>query len=167
MGGCKVILLFTIFLSNGTQDPSADPTLEPTLQSTNPTIEPTIQPTQIIGSIFCNETLVGSTKFEGDIAYYSLINTNNENGIYFQIQTLGSQYNTALFLFDRNWKEIISGRKCSPYWNYAVSSRSCDSATRMNLPLKVYDNEYIIGIGGFHEDHTQGLAFGDYVLTIH
>eukprot|EP01084_Bolivina_argentea_P144550 253583_1 len=172
MGCCwKVILLFTLFLSiygvSGTQNPTADPTVEPTMESMDPTLEPTIQPTQTIRSISCNETVFGNTKFEGDIAYYSLINTNNQNGTYFQIETLGSQYNTALFLFDGNWKEIISGRKCSPNWNHAISGRSCDSATRMNLPLKLYDNEYIIGIGGFHEDHTQGLAFGDYVLTIH
>eukprot|EP01084_Bolivina_argentea_P228253 385554_1 len=95
--------LLTVFLSIygviGTQDPTADPTLEPTLESMNPTIEPTIEPTQTIGSISCGETIIGSTKFEGDIDYYSLINSNNQNGTYFQIESCESQYDAELSLF--------------------------------------------------------------------
>eukprot|EP01084_Bolivina_argentea_P253356 425542_1 len=128
--------------------------VEPTLKSMDPTIEPTIEPTQTISSIYCNETLVGSTKFEGDTAYYSLINSNNENGTYFQIQSCLSQYDAELFLFDKNWNEIVSHRFCNVNMIFGDAFQFQTSQEQMNLPLKLYDDE-------------SRDAYGDYSLTIH
>eukprot|EP01084_Bolivina_argentea_P257762 434346_1 len=167
---CKLILLFKVFLSIygviGTQDPTTKPTLEP-IFSINPTIQPTIEPTtqpsqiiwmnnRTIGSISCNQTLFGSTKFEGDIAYYSLINSNNQNGTYFQIQSCGSQYNAELSLFDKNFNMIVSRRSCDVDYYFTSMQQ------QMNLQLKLYDDEYIIGIGGVDDSWAGGDSYGDY-----
>eukprot|EP01084_Bolivina_argentea_P156680 273053_1 len=157
---CFIILLSCYcHQMNASQNPTMEPTLEPIL-SMKPTIQPTIEPTEsswknnkTIESLSCNETITGSTGFEGDITYYSLVNTNNENGTYFQMETYRSHYDTKLYLFDRNWNVIVFCDDCG--------NRSVGGNEQMNLPMKLYDDEYIIGVGRYSDD------YGDYTLTIH
>eukprot|EP01084_Bolivina_argentea_P081861 148226_1 len=105
-----------------------------------------------IGKISCNQTIIGSTTLPGDVAYYSLINTDNENGTYFQIDTCGSEYDTTLYLFDQNLNEIVFCDDCG--------SPPCDKE-QIHLPMKLYDDRYIIGVGGYSH------YYGNYTVTIH
>eukprot|EP01084_Bolivina_argentea_P180516 311882_1 len=97
--------------------------------------------------IYCNE------KINGSIGDYTFINNFTDNGVYVQFDTCQSPFHTELYLYNDNEQEIISCVYCSG---------DC-SGYQLNLPIKLYESEYILEIRGHRGEY---YLSNEFVISI-